>query len=80
MAAWSRKTLKTFQIFEVFVEKRPLTGQFSKFCSKSVHRDVDRRVVFKSREIWPTEIGKIVHTVRDRKWIQYSAETQLRAE
>jgi len=26
----------------------------SKFCSESFHRDTDRRVVFKFREIWPS--------------------------
>jgi len=29
--------------------------KFSKFCSESFHCDSDRRVVFKFREIWPTE-------------------------
>jgi len=37
-----------------FLEKRPLTVKFSKFCCDSFHRDTDRRVVFKFREIWPT--------------------------
>jgi len=40
---------------------------FSKFCSERIPRDTDRRVVFKFREMWLTEIGKIVHTVRARK-------------
>jgi len=44
--------------FLAFLEKRPLTGNFSKFCSESIHRDTDRRVVFKFREIWLMEIGK----------------------
>ena len=38
-----------FDIFAFF--KRLLTGQFSKFCSESFHRDTDRRVVLKFREI-----------------------------
>jgi len=54
MAAWSRKTLKLSELFGFFLEKRPLTVKFSKFCSKSFHRDTDRRVVFMFREIWPT--------------------------
>jgi len=28
--------------------------KFSKFCFEGLHRDTDRRVVFKFREIWPT--------------------------
>jgi len=70
MAAWSRNAV---QIFLDFC-RRPLTRKFSKLCSERIHCDTDRRVAFKFREIWPTEIGKIVHTVRARKWVQYSAE------
>jgi len=33
-------------------EKLPLTGKFAKFCSERIHRDTDRRVVFKFHEIW----------------------------
>ena len=36
-----------------FFEKRPLMIKFSKFCAKSFHRYTNRRVVLKSREIWP---------------------------
>jgi len=39
----------------VFGKKRPLIVKFSKFCSESFYRDIDRRFVFKFREIWPTE-------------------------
>jgi len=53
-------------IFLRFVEKQPLMGKFSKFCFENIH-DTDRRVVFKFREIWMTELCKIVHTVRARK-------------
>jgi len=49
MTAWSRKTINILEIFW------PLTEKFSKFCSKSFHRDTDRRVVFKFREIRLTE-------------------------
>ena len=38
-----------------FWGKRHLTAKFSKFCSTRIHCDTDRRVVFKFREIWPTE-------------------------
>jgi len=34
--------------------ERTSQRQFSKFCSKRFHRDTDRGVVFKFREIWPT--------------------------
>ena len=54
MAAWSRKTLKKFPEIFAFLEKRPFTVKFSKFCSESFNRDTHRRVVFKFREIWPT--------------------------
>jgi len=54
MTSGSRKIAKIF-IFDVFGETRPLTGNFSKFCSDVVYRDTDRRVVFEFREIWPTE-------------------------
>ena len=43
-------------------EKRPLMVKFSKFCSDSFHRDTDRRVVLKFREIWLTK--KICEAVR----------------
>ena len=36
------------------MEKRPLTGNFLKFCSECFHHDTDRLVAFKCREIWPT--------------------------
>jgi len=54
MDAWSRKTLKRFEKFVRFLAKRPLAVKFAKFCSESFHRDTDRRVVCKIREIWPT--------------------------
>ena len=52
MDAWSRKTLKCFGEIFAFLEKRPLTVNFSKVCSKRFHRLTDRCVVFKVREIW----------------------------
>ena len=51
MAAWSRKTLRRID-FLPFLEKRPLTEKFLKFCSERIHRDTNRRVVFKFRETW----------------------------
>ena len=54
MAALSRKALKIYKFLRFFKKKRHLTVKFSKFCSKSFHC-MDRRVVFKFREIWPTE-------------------------
>ena len=60
MEAWSAwQEVEKIQVFCVFfLEKQPLTGNFSKFCSKRIHRHTDRRVVFKFREIWRQEIGK----------------------
>jgi len=46
---WKTKFLKGF-----CRKMTPYTGEFPKFCSKSIHRDIGWRVVFKSREIWPT--------------------------
>jgi len=51
IAAWSRKTWKINFIFTFFFWN---TGKFSKFCSEGIHRDIDRRVVFKFREILST--------------------------
>jgi len=59
MVAWSRKTLKkNSQFFACFGKTTPY-GKCWKFCSKRIHRDIDRRDVylryaFKFREIWPT--------------------------
>jgi len=53
MAAWSRKTLKNVEFF-LFLEKRPLMGKLSKFCSERIHHFIDSRDVFKFREIWLT--------------------------
>jgi len=54
MAAWSCKTLKIFEKFLRFLEKRPITVKLSKFYFETFHRDANRRVVFKFRETWPT--------------------------
>ena len=53
MAAWSGKTLNVLAKFLRFLEKRPFTVRFSKFCLESSHRLTDRRVVFEFPEIWP---------------------------
>jgi len=37
-----------------FLEKRPFTGKFSKFCSRRIHRLAHPRLVRKFREIRPT--------------------------
>jgi len=65
MAACSRKTLKKIH-FCVFWTKRPFTGKFSKFRPERIHRDNDRRDVFKFRENWLTKISKIVHTAAEK--------------
>ena len=60
-------TLKKMDIFAFFLEKPPLTGNFSKFCSERIHRDTDRRVVFKFRDIWPNwPTGN-----RQKPWVAY---------
>ena len=41
------------EMFDFF--KRTPTVKFLKFSSESFHRDTNRRVVFKFREIWLTE-------------------------
>jgi len=48
----ARRLKKSF--FAFFLEKTTLTGKFSKFCSKRIHRDTDWRVLFKFRKIWPS--------------------------
>jgi len=53
MAAWSRKSGKRVQFWR-FLEKRPLTGKFSKFSSETIHYLTDPRLLCKFREIWPT--------------------------
>jgi len=47
--------LSALEKFLRFLEKRPLTVKFSKLCAETFRRLSDRRVVFKFREIWPTE-------------------------
>jgi len=63
--------VEKISIFAFFWKNDPLREKFSKlFCSERIQHDTGRRVVFKFREIWLTEIGKIgkiVHTVRARK-------------
>ena len=51
MAAWSHKTWKKLPFLRFFLERRPFTGKFSKFCSESFHRNTNRDVVFKFCEI-----------------------------
>jgi len=46
------KFLKTF--LQLFLEKRPIIVKFSKYCYESFHRNTDRRVMVKFRDIWPT--------------------------
>ena len=48
------KDVEKIANFARFLEKRRLMGKFSKFCSERIHRDADRRVLFKFRESLPT--------------------------
>jgi len=41
VAAWSRKTLKKKYFLFLFLEKRPIAGKFSKFCSERIYRHTD---------------------------------------
>jgi len=54
MTVWSRKIWKILRNFCVSWKNDPLQENFLKFCSERIHRDTDRCVVFKFREIWPT--------------------------
>jgi len=68
MAAWSRNSWKKCPLLAFILEKRPFTGNFSKFYSERIHRDTDQRVMFKFRDIaWP-EIGIVVHCLSDKKF------------
>jgi len=54
---WQRQVArrwKKISNFCSFCGKRPLMGKFSKVCSKRIHHNTDRLVVFKFREIWLT--------------------------
>jgi len=51
MTAGSQDIKYFGDFLHVFAEKRPFTVNFSKFSTESFHRDIDRRVVFKFREI-----------------------------
>ena len=41
MVAWSHKMLKKIKKFLQFLEKRPLTVKFAKFCSESFRRNIN---------------------------------------
>jgi len=43
----SQDVEKMLNFLRFFFEKQPPTGKFSKFCSKMIHQDTDRRAVFK---------------------------------
>ena len=81
MVPWSHKTLKNFRNF-LFLEKRPLTVKFSKFCSKSFHCDTNRRVVFQFYEIWPTgnRWNRVLFTWQNFDWLSRCRYCAYRAE
>jgi len=54
------KDVKNFREMFEFLKKDPLTVKFSKFCSKSIHRD-------KFRKFGRREIGEIVRYSPDKK-------------
>jgi len=67
MAALSRKMLKNVRFLASFGEKQPVTVKLSKLWSERFHRDTDRRILFKFREIWLTGICEIVRCISDKK-------------
>jgi len=51
-----------------FLEKRPLTVKFLKYCSESFYRDADRRVLYSRFVIFGgRDIGEIVRCLPDNK-------------
>ena len=63
MTAWSRKIWKFCEKILRFLEKRPITVKFLKFCSESFHRCI---VVFKCRKIYPKGNGQIVRYLANK--------------
>jgi len=55
-----------------FIGKTTPYAEFSKLCSESFHRDIDRRVVFKFCEI-RREIGEIVRYLPDKIFALFSS-------
>jgi len=53
----------------VFLEKRPLTRKFSKFCSIRIHRDTDRPIVMCSNfvKFGRLEIREVVRYLPNKK-------------
>jgi len=82
MAAWSRKTLKNFNFFCVFLEKRPLTANFQNsvlkgFIATSIDVLCSNFVKFGRRKI-----GKIMRCLPDKKfaWLSSSRYCADRAQ
>ena len=69
MDAWSRKTLKLFQFFCIF------SKNLQNSVPKVFHRNTDRRVVCKFREIWPT--GNRWHRALLRPTLQKKTKFRL---
>jgi len=62
-----RKMLIFLEIFVFFGKTTSYGKKCSTFCSESFHRNADRRIVFKFREIGRHEIGEIVRCLPDQK-------------
>ena len=71
MAAWSRKALKKNHFFPFFKKKTTPCGKIFKILLRKDSSRQGSTCCVQIREIWLTEISKIAHTVRDRKWSQY---------
>ena len=79
---WRREARRRWKCLQKFLrfEKWPLTGKFSKFCSKRIHRDTDRRVVFKFMTYGRREIGEMVrclYLTKNFAWLSSSRYEQM---
>ena len=62
LAARICKTLKILEKYLHFLEKRPLTGKFSQFCSESFHHHTDQHVVLNFVKFVRRKIGEIMRS------------------
>jgi len=68
LVAWSCKTLiKNFETFLFFLEKRPLTVKFLKFCFESFHPTLNDTLCSNFMKFGWREICEIVRCLPDKK-------------
>jgi len=70
---------KNLELF-VFLEKRPITGKFLKFCSETIHHVTYRCVMFKFREIWPSCVAYLTKKQQKFAWLSCSRYCADRAK